>query len=264
MAVGGAGIGAAANAKTRDSLGSRMKFGVIAPSTNTSVQPEFEALKPYGVTNHFSRCIIPDTKVVDDKTFMVMLNNIRAAVPPAIEAVMTCHPDHVVMGMSAETFWDGLKGQRDLQKRMEKIAGVDISMGSDACRAALKAYSPKIKRLGIITPYMPVGDKQVHRFFTDVGFEVVNLLGLKCQSPVLIAHVTRQRLRDAILEVNQGKVDAIVQVGTNLAMAEVAAMAEFWLDKPVIAINTATYWYALRQNGIKDQLHGWGALFAEH
>lgn len=243
-----------------DSLGYRKKFGVIAPSTNTSVQPEYERMTPYGVTNHFSRCVIPDTKVSDDKTFMVMLNNIRAAVPAAIESVMSASVDHVIMGMSAETFWDGLDGQKRLEKRMRKIAGVDITMGSDACRAALKTFGKKTKRLGIITPYMPVGDKQVHRFFTDCGFEVVNLLGLKCPSPMLIAHVSKQRLRDAILEVNKGKVDAVVQVGTNLAMAEVAAMAEFWLDKPVVAINTATYWYALRQNGIKDKMIGWGSL----
>jgi len=249
---------------SRDSLGYRMKFGVIAPSTNTSVQPEYDALRPHGVTNHFSRCIIPDTKVTDDRTFMVMLNNIRASVPAAIEAVKTCSPDHVIMGMSAETFWDGRDGQKKLQKRMEKIAGVRMTLGSDACRAALKAYGKKTRRLGIVTPYMPVGDKQVHRFFTDCGFEVVNLLGLKCAGPMLIAHVTKQRLRDAILEVNRGKVDAIVQVGTNLAMAEVAAMAEFWLDKPVIAINTATYWYALRESGIKDKLYGWGSLLAEN
>lgn len=249
---------------SRDSLGYRMKFGVIAPSTNTSVQPEYDALRPHGVTNHFSRCIIPDTKVTDDRTFMVMLNNIRASVPAAIEAVKTCSPDHVIMGMSAETFWDGRDGQKKLQKRMEKIAGVGMTLGSDACRAALKAYGKKTRRLGIVTPYMPVGDKQVHRFFTDCGFEVVNLLGLKCAGPMLIAHVTKQRLRDAILEVNRGKVDAIVQVGTNLAMAEVAAMAEFWLDKPVIAINTATYWHALRESGIKDKLYGWGSLLADN
>jgi maleate isomerase len=241
-----------------------MKFGVIAPSTNTSVQPEYDSMRPHGVTNHFSRCIIPDTKVTDDRTFMVMLNNIRASVPAAIEAVKTCSPDHVIMGMSAETFWDGRDGQKKLQKRMEKIAGVGMTLGSDACRAALKAYGKKTRRLGIVTPYMPVGDKQVHRFFTDCGFEVVNLLGLKCAGPMLIAHVTKQRLRDAVLEVNRGKVDAIVQVGTNLAMAEVAAMAEFWLDKPVIAINTATYWHALRENGIKDKGYGWGSLLSAH
>ena len=247
-----------------DSLGHRAKFGVLAPSTNTSVQPEFDAMKPWGVTHHHSRLIIPDSKVTDDKSFLVMMDGIRAALFPALEAVLTCSPDYVVLGMSAETFWDGLEGSKKLQHELDKVAKMGVCMGSDACQAALRAYGKDIKRLGIITPYMPVGDRQVHRFFTECGYEVVNLLGLKCASPQLIAHESKQRLRDAINQVNRGKVDAIVQVGTNLAMAEVAAMAEFWLDKPVIAINTATYWYALRQYGIKDRITGWGSLLSEH
>jgi maleate isomerase len=105
-----------------------------------------------------------------------------------------------------------------------------------------------------------VGDRQVVRFFTDCGFEVVRIKGLKCPSPVQIAHVSEETLRDAIIELNGQDVDAIVQVGTNLAMARVAAMAEFWLGKPVVAINTATYWWALRQNGITDRVEGFGAL----
>ena len=247
-----------------DSLGHRAKFGVLAPSTNTSVQPEFDAMKPWGVTHHHSRLIIPDMKVTGDKTFLAMMDLIRAALFPALEAVLSCRPDYIVLGMSAETFWDGLDGAKELQRKLDKIAKCGVAMGSDACRAALRRYGKGVKRLGVITPYMPIGDRQVSRFFTECGFEVVNLLGLKCRSPVLIAHESKQRLRDAILQVNRGKVDAVVQVGTNLAMAEVAAMAEFWLDKPVIAINTATYWYALRQYGIKDKVYGWGSLLADH
>jgi maleate isomerase len=246
-----------------DSLGFRRKFGVVAPSTNTSVQPEFDAFRPHGVTNHFSRVLIPDRKVTDDASFNLMMDDIRRALPAAVESVMTCSPDYVVLGMSSETFWDGMDGSRRLRKRMEKIAGVGVAMGSDACRAALRAYG-KVKRLGVITPYMPVGDRQVRRYFTEIGYEVVNLLGLKCGSPTRIAHVSKAQLRDAAIAVNRGKVDAIVQVGTNLAMAEVAAIAEFWLAKPVIAINTATYWYALRRNGIQDKVYGFGSLLSEH
>ena len=70
-----------------DSLGPRMLFGVIVPSTNTSVQPEYDDLRPGGVTNHTSRAIIPDNKVVDEDSFMQLINNIRNATEDAIRAI---------------------------------------------------------------------------------------------------------------------------------------------------------------------------------
>ena len=119
-----------------DSLGHRGKFGVLAPSTNTSVQPEFDAMKPWGVTNHHSRLIIPDLRVTDDRSFMVMMRAIRGALFPALEAALTCDPDYVVLGMSSETFWDGVKGSKALHKKLVKMAKRGVAMGSDACRAA--------------------------------------------------------------------------------------------------------------------------------
>lgn len=246
-----------------DSLGYRMKFGVIAPSTNTSVQPEFDSMRPVGVTNHFSRITIPDDPVHSDDDFNQLIANIRKTMMDSIDSVMSCSPGHLVMGMSAETFWDGKDGSLLLQRRVEERAGVKVTMGSDACQAALSQY-PKVKRVAVVTPYMPVGDNQVRRFFADCGYEVVALKGLKCTSPMLIAHESEQTLRDAIIELNGPSVDAIVQVGTNLAMARLAGIAEFWLDKPVIAINTATYWHALRKNGIPDKVQGYGSLLEVH
>jgi maleate isomerase len=245
-----------------DSLGYRKKFAVIAPSTNTSVQPEFDAMQPRGVTNHFGRIYIPNDPIRNDDEFNQLMDNIRAEMMQTVDNVMTCEPDYLVMGMSSETFWDGLDGSIKLRERVEARAGVKVAMGSDASQAALKKYGAK--RLAVITPYMPVGDEQVRRFFTDCGFEVVRLKGLKCQSPVLIGHVSERELRDAIIEVNGPDVDAVIQVGTNLAMARLAGIAEFWLDKPVIAINTAIYWHALRENGINDKIEGFGSLLTEH
>jgi maleate isomerase len=240
-----------------------MKFAVVAPSTNTSVQPEFDDMRPLGVTNHFGRIYIPDDPIRNDDEFNALMDNIRKELENAVVRVKTAQPDHLIMGMSSETFWDGLEGSERLKARMEALSGVGVTMGSDACRAALRQYGA-IKRIGVITPYMPVGDQQVRRFFEECGFEVVHLKGLRCASPVAIAHVQPRELRDAFREVDGPGVDALVQAGTNLACARVAAHAEFWLDKPVIAINTAIYWWALRSNGIMDKMDGFGSLLLEH
>jgi maleate isomerase len=247
----------------RDTLGFRKTFGVVAPSTNTSVQPEYDDFRPRGVTNHFARIDIPNNPVHSDADFDQLMKNIRGSLEEAIARVITCEPDAIIMGMSSETFWDGLDGSKRLQERTEKISGRPVVMGSDACQAALRKYGD-IKRLGIITPYFPIGDNQVRKFFTDCGFEVVNLIGLKCTSPVNIARVTEAEMRDAFNAVNDERIDALVQVGTNLACAKVAAYGEFWLNKPVLAINTATYWYALRSNGIMDKVDGFGSLMLDH
>jgi maleate isomerase len=246
-----------------DTLGWRMKLGVIAPSTNTVVQPEMDRMRPAGVTNHFARIMIPNSPIRSDADFEQLMRDVRATIMDAVDQVRTCEPGYLVMGMSAETFWDGLDGSLELERRNTERGGVKVAMGSDACRAALAAYGKAIKKLGIITPYMPVGDKQVIKFFSDCGFEVLALRGLECASPTAIAEVGERQLRDVVKEVDVPGVEAIVQVGTNLAFARIAALAEFWLDKPVIAINAATYWWALRQSGISDKVEGWGRLLAE-
>jgi maleate isomerase len=246
-----------------DALGWRIKFGVIAPSTNTVVQPEFDAMRPRGVTNHFGRIHIPNNPLSDDGDFTKLIETVRGELIAAVDRVMTCEPDHLIMGMSSETFWDGLEGSERLRERVEARAGVKVTMGSDASRQALRQYGA-VKRIGVVTPYMPVADTQVRRFFADCGFDVVRLKGLRCAGPVLIAHVTQRELREAICEVDGPEVEAIVQVGTNLAMARLAPIAEIWLDKPVLAINTATYWWALRRNGIADKIDGYGSLLLDY
>jgi maleate isomerase len=79
---------------------------------------------------------------------------------------------------------------------------------------------------------------------------------------MLIAHVQPEELRKAVLELDGDDVDAIVQCGTNLAFARQAAHMEKELEKPVIAVNTAIYWHALRSSGIPDRSEGWGSLLA--
>lgn len=246
----------------RDSLGWRAKFGVISPSTNTVVEPEFHAMSVPGVTAHNARIHIRDQHMVDDTGMENLLTQIRAEIGGAVERVMTAEPDYMVMGMSAETFWGGVEGNRQFVKQIHDLSGLPVATGAEACERALQLYGAK--RIGIVTPYQQVGDDNVVRFFSEIGFEVVNITGLKCPTAVSIAHVTEHELRDALVAVNGPDVDALVQCGTNLSMVRLADEAERWLDKPVIAINAATWWMALRDNGVDDRLQGFGGLLRDH
>ena len=245
-----------------DSLGWRKKFAVLIPSTNTTVQPEFDAMRPRGVTNHISRIRIPNISLDGDADFERLIELIAAAQMEAVDSVMSCEPDVLVLGISAETFWDGYQASKKLKADLQQRTGLPVAMGSDACQAALGLLG--CKRIGVITPYQPVGDRNVVRFFGEAGFEVKRVEGLKCASPVAIAHVDRDRLRAAADVVDADDVDAIVQVGTNLAMAHLAPELERAKGKPVIAINTAIYWDALRKNGIGDTVSGFGPLLENH
>jgi len=246
-----------------DRLGWRAKFGVIVPSTNTVVEPEFHAMSVPGVTPHMSRIHIRDMHFADDDGMLRLLEQIRGEIGSAVDRVMTAQPDYMVMGMSAETFWDGLEGNRQFIAQIrERSGGLDVATGAEGCERALNLFGAR--RIGVITPYQPIGDENVVRFFSDLGFEVAAIKGLRCPHAIAIAEVTERQLMDAINEVNQPDVDAIVQCGTNLCMSQIADEAERWLDKPVIAINAATWWMALRDNGIEDKVQGFGSLLREH
>ena len=187
---------------------------------------------------------------------------IASNVIEAVRSVMTCKPDYLVMGMSAVTFFDGAKGADRFMTQVEDASAVKVSIGSHACTAALQAYGG-VKRIAILSPYWPVMNDEVARYFTDMGFVVVRDVPLQCRSWTKIAEVTTTECRAALRKLDGDDVDAIVQVGTNLSMVKLAATAEMWLGKPVIAINTATYWHALRANGITDKLEGFGRLLEE-
>jgi len=246
-----------------DNLGFRRLFGVLGPSTNTTVQPDFDAMRPYGVTNHYSRIIVDDAQAVSDETFMAGTMEIDANTADAVRGVMTCKPDYLVMGMSAVTFYGGAEGGRKWREQIEAISGLGVSTGSEAVAAALKAYGT-IRKVGVISPYWPSANAQVKNYLADHGYEVVRDVPLRCASWTKIAQVTDEQLREGFHYLEGDDVEALIQVGTNMSTVAFAAGAELWLGKPVIAINTATYWHALRANGITDQMPGFGRLLSHY
>ena len=230
-----------------DVVGYRAKIGVIVPSTNTVVEHDFARVRPPGVTFHSGRFLVEAPDLSSDEAFLHFLDLIRQTIPTAVHDLMTCKPDHLLMGMSAETFWGGKEGNAAFQARVAEIAGdIGITSGAAACNAALE-------RLG----------EQVYGYFTECGYEVKRVHGLRCESATSIADVTPETLVGVLKELDGNDIDAIVQCGTNLSMVEVADQAERWLGKPVLAINAICLWHALRTLDINDQFVGHGMVLRE-
>jgi len=248
-----------------DAWGWRMKFGVVTPSTNTMVQPHFDAMRPAGVTNHISRMHIPDEPIESDDDFNELIRRIDDALEESIDRIMTCRPDHLILGISAESIWGGgLAPARKIEARIKERAGTDIGVtqAAEALPAALARYGG-IKRIAIVCPYYPVAIGHLEAFAEETGYTLVRTKCLACDSPVTIGHVSEETLREAVLEIDGDDIDAIVQVGTNLSTIDMLPTLEHQLGKPMIAINVALIWHALRAVGIDDKFFGRGRLLEE-
>ena len=252
-------------------LASRARIGVVIPSTNTGVEYDLQKFILDGVTWHPSRFWIELRNWADevestgddtDTVFERFLEIMRGEIPIALRNVLSAEVSHIMLGMSAETFWGGEEGSILFEQGIrEHIGDVGLTTGAAAVREALDCFGAKT--LSVITPYPPVGDANVRQYFEEIGFEVKHVRGLNRPSATAIAETSIQEVLQAVLEVDDDGVDAIVQCGTNLSTVDLFPTLEHTLQKPLIPINVATVWHALRACGVHDRITGRGRLLEE-
>lgn len=249
----------------------RARIGVLIPSTNTGVEYDLQKFSLDGLTWHPSRFWIQIANWADESersgddfnaVFERFLDALRDELPISIRNVLSAEITHLMLGMSAETFWGGLDGNVAFESGIqEQIGNLSLTTGAGAARDALQNFGAR--KISVITPYPPIGDDNVVRFFNDIGFEVKAIKGLARPSATAIAETSIPMVMDAIREIDGDDVDAIIQCGTNLSTVDIFPTLEHWLQKPLIPINIACIWHALRASGIDDKIIGKGRLLEE-
>lgn len=249
----------------------RAQIGVIIPSTNTGVEYDLQKFGLDGVTWHPSRFWIELRNWADesarsgddgDTVFERFLEVMRGEIPISLRNVMSAKVNHIMLGMSAETFWGGVEGSIEFEKNIrEHIGDLGLTTGAMATNDALKCFGAKT--ISVITPYPDVGDANVRQYFEEIGFNVKAVKGLNCASATAIAETPIQDVLNAVKAVDGDDVDAIVQCGTNLSTVDLFPVLEHSMQKPLIPINVATVWHALRACGINDKVTGKGRLLEE-
>ena len=146
-----------------DSLATRAKVAVVVPATNTVVQPEMEAMRPAGVTNHVTRMRLPPRPYDDQEAYKQALRTEKGELEEALELVLLCEPHVVAHGHSIHSFrGDGEQALAE-ERRLEKLSGIPFVTPSRAVLAGLEAVG-RPKRIAVLTPYWPPADEMIAAF----------------------------------------------------------------------------------------------------
>lgn len=240
-----------------DRLSPHGRIGILVPSFNTTVQPECEAMRPPGVTNHVARIDMPDGRLANDADQAAVIGAVGPDLPGAVRRVLGAKPSAIAVGISIPTFWDGLAGLGRMRSRLEDLAGVPVVLGADAVLKAL-ATLPRVGKLGVLTPYQPIADEKVRAFLEEAGHTVVAVHSLLRPRGSAIAEADAAAFADGLTSLAAAGAETLLQIGTNLVCADLVEEHSRRLRRPVIAINVAVYWLALRKAGIPDRIAHFG------
>jgi maleate isomerase len=250
-------------APATDNLGTRAKIAVVVPATNTTVQPEYELLRPAGVTNHVTRMLLPPRPVDDMDTYRKALATEEGKLLEALDLVLPCEPHVVAHGHSIHSFRGTVDHAQAEVRRLETYCERPFVTPSIAVLRGLEAMG-RPGRLGIVTPYWgPAGDV-IADFFRSAGYPAVELVNLEARGPTSVSRIPSERIHAAFDALASAGVEAFVHVGTALPVTAITDAIERKHGRPLVGVNVATYWAALRAIGIADRIAGFGRLVAEH
>ena len=255
-----------------DVLSFRRKFGLLLPATNTSMEHElwrvmFNNQGPAGLRGvgfHSVGVSTPNPRMATEADQLEYRHQFLSGLRGAVEMALLAQPQYLILGMSLDQIIGSIAETRSVISDVEEFSGLSWATWHDAAPAALEKY--QAKRIGLLTPYDQIGNTKATRLFEEFGFEVVASVGFSCAHALHIAHVPDWAKEKAILELlatSNNSLDAIVQCGTNMSLIDVCEKLEPRIGIPIIASNTATLWYALRENGFSAPLEGAGRLLRE-
>ena len=231
-----------------DRFGPRGVVAIVIPIQNSNMQPEYEAMRPEGVSNQMYRFYLEgegDTP--------------RAAAIRVVPDTLKCWPDTVIVGNSVEMRQVSLAEHLRYRERLTEAAGgVRVVTAAEACEAALRTLGAK--RIGLFNPMHEQHSESAATYYRELGFEVPHLSWLDITRPEFIIRVTSTEIENVFSRIAHDDVDALLHVGGALGVVHQLEELEQKLGKPIVSVNAATYWYALRTLGVSDAMPGFGSL----
>ena len=100
-------------------------------------------------------------------------------------------------------------------------------------------------------------------YYEAIGFDVPYSTCLGVAHPRHSVNIELSQVEAAFEEIDHDDVDTLLHVGGSIGIADMIEPLETKFGKPVISVNQATYWFALRTYGITDPISGFGRIMLE-
>ena len=231
--------------------GSQGSVGLLVPSVNTVVEPEFNAAVPNGYAVHSAR-MRNTTADLDDA--VAMLSHVERA----SDELGSANVDVVVFACTSSSFVQGTEGEIRLRRMIERHGQTHAVTTSDAVRQALLALNAR--QVSMITPYTADLNALEVDFLQAAGITVLAEAGMSVVDAYSIAKVDPEvTFREALRTIDP-KSDALFLSCTNLKTFEILEDLERRAGMPVISSNSAALWAALGALGFDDGIPHLGSL----
>ena len=234
---------------------SKHRVGLLIPSSNTNIEPEYYAVMPPSVSVHFGRLEMTEVSAAG-------LSGLEDDVTRQSELLATAGVDAILFCLTAASFQLGLDYDAGLKQRIETASGKPAMTAAQTIVDALNSL--QVQRIAMATPFVPAVNEVSRAFMTANGFEVLSIEGLGLTDNFSIAQTDYETVRDLVRRADHGDAEALVIPGGNMPCLQVAPELELALNKPVVTTNQAGIWALLRQLGGQERLTGMGQLLADH
>lgn len=208
------------------------RVGLMIPSSNTMMEPDFTAGLGDEVTLHTARMFMEDTTAEGESR---MLDEFAL---PAARDLATAHADVVVFGCTSAGALRGNAYDAELCRRISDVTGKPTVSTIASVREAVRATGAR--RVGVVTPYVDELNVKIKESVEADGPEVVRIAGLGISENFAIARVPPKAIEDfAVAELSGLGIDLAFASCTNFAaMAAMGPISER-LGVPVITSNQA-------------------------
>jgi maleate isomerase len=232
--------------------GNKAKIGLIVVAPDTTIEPEFNAMKPDGVSIHATR--LPLTEGTAEAERKMLERTEEAAGLLAHAGV-----DIIVFGCTSASAMDGVGGDRAIISRIERATSIPATTPTTAVISALKELG--VSKVALATPYNRELTRAIEKVLEGSGFRVVNTAS--GDYGLGMGRVLPETVYEQAYKVDTSDADAVFISCTNFKTLPFIDRLENELKKYVISSNTAAMWDVLRKLNIRCQIKGFGRLLAE-